>query len=74
MIGTWWLRSVRALAAALTGFINVLDPEIVVLGGGIADANEALFDPLQRELDAIEWRPGDMMRSSAAERRQAGRK
>ena len=53
-----WLRSVRALAAALTGFINVLDPEIVVLGGGIADANEALFEPLQAHLDKFEWRPG----------------
>src|SRR5882724_8164547 len=43
---------------ALSGFINVLDPEIVVLGGGIADANEALFDPLQAHLDEFEWRPG----------------
>jgi len=53
-----WLRSIRALAAALAGFVNVLDPEIVVLGGGIADANEALFDPLQAHLDEFEWRPG----------------
>ena len=53
-----WLRSVRALAAALTGFINVLDPEIIVLGGGIADANEALFAPLRDHLDKFEWRPG----------------
>src|SRR5205823_4128014 len=32
-----WLHSVRALAAAIAGFINVLDPEIIVIGGGIAD-------------------------------------
>jgi len=53
-----WLRSVRALAAAIAGFINVLDPEKIVIGGGIADANEALFEPLGKELDRMEWRPG----------------
>jgi glucokinase len=53
-----WLCSVRALAAAITSFINVLDPEVVVIGGGIADANEALFQPLKGELDQMEWRPG----------------
>src|SRR5437867_1215355 len=30
-----WLRSVRSLAAAVAGFINVLDPEVIVIGGGI---------------------------------------
>jgi len=53
-----WLRSVRALAAALAGFINVLDPEVIVLGGGIAYADEALFAPLRSALDQFEWRPG----------------
>jgi glucokinase len=53
-----WLRSVRALAAALAGFVNVLDPEVVILGGGIADAGESLFGPLQSSLDQFEWRPG----------------
>ncbi len=53
-----WLRSVQGLAAALAGFINVLDPQGVVIGGGIADANEALFEPLQAGLDQFEWRPG----------------
>jgi glucokinase len=53
-----WLRSVRALAAAIAGFVNVLDPEAVVIGGGVADANEALFRPLQDALDEFEWRPG----------------
>jgi glucokinase len=56
--GDIWLKSVRALAAALTGFINVLDPELVVIGGGIADADHSLFDPLQKFLDQFEWRPG----------------
>ena len=53
-----WLKSIHALAAVLSGLINVLDPEIVVLGGGIADADDALFLPLQAALDQFEWRPG----------------
>jgi glucokinase len=53
-----WLRSVRALAAAIAGFINVLDPEVIVIGGGIADADDALFGPLQTALERFEWRPG----------------
>jgi glucokinase len=29
----------------------------VLLGGGVARAGPALFDPLARFLDALEWRP-----------------
>lgn len=57
--GEIWSRSIRALAAAIAGFINVLDPEVIVIGGGIADADDALFQPLRRELDQFEWRPGN---------------
>ncbi len=53
-----WLRSVRSLAAAIAGFINILDPEVVVLGGGSADADETLFAPLAAALGQFEWRPG----------------
>ena len=56
--GKIWLQSVRALAAAIAGLVNVLDPEVVVIGGGIADADEALFQPLRAALDEFEWRPG----------------
>ncbi|MBV9127890.1 MAG: ROK family protein [Verrucomicrobia bacterium] len=53
-----WLNSVRSLARAITSFINILDPEVVIIGGGIAKAGAALFDPLARYLDDMEWRPG----------------
>ena len=53
-----WLESVRALACAIGSFANILDPEAVVIGGGIARSGPALFDPLQRYLDEVEWRPG----------------
>lgn len=53
-----WLKSVQALAAAITSFINILDPEAVIIGGGIARSGEALFRPLAKYLDVMEWRPG----------------
>lgn len=53
-----WDESVRALAAGVASLINVLDPEAVVLGGGIANAGAPLFDRLDRYLEEYEWRPG----------------
>lgn len=53
-----WLHSVRALSCALVSYINVLDPEAVILGGGISKAGRALFDPLEKFLEEVEWRPG----------------
>jgi glucokinase len=52
-----WLASIRAFACALASFINILDPEAIILGGGIAQAGDALFTPLADELSKIEWRP-----------------
>jgi glucokinase len=53
-----WLRSIRALACAIGSFVNILDPEAVLIGGGIAQAGDALFTPLREELARVEWRPG----------------
>jgi uncharacterized phosphosugar-binding protein len=53
-----WLESVRRLACGVASIVNAVDPEVVVLGGGIALAGEALFGPLARFLDGVEWRPG----------------
>ncbi len=53
-----WLTSVRALAAGITSLINALDPEVVILGGGITQAGATLFRPLQEFVADFEWRPG----------------
>jgi glucokinase len=52
-----WLRSVRSLACAIASCVNVLDPEAVVIGGGIARAGATLFDQLRRFVDEVEWQP-----------------
>lgn len=54
-----WLESVRQLAAGIASLINILDPECVIVGGGIATgAGSRLFHPLEDFLDDYEWRPG----------------
>jgi glucokinase len=53
-----WLDSVQALAAGITSLVNALDPEVVILGGGVIKAGRALFEPLTTFLDQFEWRPG----------------
>ncbi len=53
-----WLRSVRALACGIASLTNVLDPEAVIIGGGIARAGPALFGPLEKFLREVEWQAG----------------
>ena len=56
---TWlWLSSVRKLAISIASAINILSPEAVIIGGGIAQADDALMKPLQEFLALYEWRPG----------------
>lgn len=50
-----WDRSLKALAVAIGGFTNVLDPEAVIIGGGIARAGDDLFPPLARLVPGFEW-------------------
>ncbi len=56
---TWWLESVQKLAIGLASLTNILSPEVIVLGGGIAaGAGNSLLDPLKRYMAEYEWRPG----------------
>ena len=54
-----WLKSVKGLATAICSFSNILDPEAVILGGGIAKAGDRLFVPLREYLDPLLWRTDD---------------
>lgn len=53
-----WARSLRALGCGIAGLINVVDPEMVLLGGGNALLGNRLLTPLRDVLDEVEWRPG----------------
>ncbi|MFF0669087.1 ROK family protein [Streptomyces tendae] len=46
-------RSARALAAAIAGSAALLEIEVAVVGGGVAQAGETLFTPLRRHLRAF---------------------
>ncbi|MEP7144086.1 MAG: ROK family protein [Ferruginibacter sp.] len=53
-----WLKSVRHLAIGLASVSNILSPEVIVLGGGITQAGNDLFQPLKEFMDQYEWQPG----------------
>ncbi|MFI1754280.1 ROK family protein [Streptomyces sp. NPDC020571] len=40
-------EAVRALVISISGVVNVLNPELVVLGGGVADLGPSLTEPVQ---------------------------
>ncbi|WP_235508435.1 ROK family protein [Agromyces sp. Soil535] len=48
-----WDDAVRALAEALARLVATVAPEAVVIGGGLAQAGPALFEPLAARLDAL---------------------
>lgn len=56
-----WENSMRALAAGIASLSNVLDPQAVILGGGISTAWGQLEPSLRRWMDKFEWRPGGAM-------------
>ncbi len=53
-----WLNSVKKLAIGLASASNFISPDTIVVGGGIAEANDDLFIPLNKWFDEFEWQPG----------------
>jgi glucokinase len=45
-----WEDAVGALATALAMAVVLLAPEVIVIGGGLAESGELLFEPLRAEL------------------------
>ncbi|MCR5809707.1 MAG: ROK family protein [Clostridiales bacterium] len=39
-----------ALADAIASFVNILDPEVIVLGGGVSGAGDFILDPLRKKV------------------------
>ncbi|WP_350349251.1 ROK family protein [Agromyces sp. G08B096] len=53
LAATIWGQAVEALAEQLARVVAILAPEVIVLGGGLAEAGPALFDPLAARLDRL---------------------
>ena len=53
-----WIKSVKQLAIGLASITNILSPEVIVLGGGITEAGNDLFEPLNEFMARYEWRAG----------------
>ena len=53
-----WMKSVNQLAVALGTLTNILSPETIILGGGITEAGDDLFKPLEELMPKYEWRTG----------------
>ncbi|MGN9788799.1 ROK family protein [Nonomuraea sp. ZG12] len=63
---TVWGEAVEALALALATYTLLLDPALIVIGGGLAQAGDLLLDPLRERLgDRLAFRPAPTVRVSA---------
>ena len=50
-------ETARFLGAGLANLLNVFNPDIVVIAGGVTQAGAPLFDPLRREVRRRAFRP-----------------
>lgn len=46
-----WANAVEAIAFALNAFINILSTDIIILGGGVSKAGDALVEPIKKYLN-----------------------
>jgi glucokinase len=61
-----WAEAIEALALAFTTCTYLLDPELIVIGGGLSAAGEELLRPVQEELaKLVLWRPVPTVKLSA---------
>jgi glucokinase len=67
-----WDETVDALACGLTSIVNVFEPELVVLGGGVTRAGEQLLGPVRDWVRANAMEPAgrstDIVQSALGER------
>jgi glucokinase len=60
-----WAEAVEALALAFTTCKFLLDPALIVIGGGLSDAGDALLEPVQQELGKlVVWREPPVVKLS----------
>lgn len=47
----------RRIGATLSGFANIFEPDVMVVGGGVMAAGDLLLEPARREVEARALRP-----------------
>jgi glucokinase len=52
-----WDETVEALACGLVSIVNLFEPELVVLGGGVTRSGSLLLDPVRATVRAAAMRP-----------------
>lgn len=52
-----WGETIEALACGLTSIVNLFEPELVVLGGGVTRAGELLIEPVRETVRAQAMAP-----------------
>jgi glucokinase len=52
-----WDETVEALACGLTSIVNLFEPELVVVGGGVSRSGEQLLGPVRELVRAAAMRP-----------------
>jgi glucokinase len=55
--GALWRETVEALACGLISIVNLFEPELVVLGGGVTRSGELLVEPVREAVRAGAMRP-----------------
>jgi glucokinase len=48
LAGSIWRETVELLGQAVTDLVNVFEPDVVVLGGGVTRVGSTLLDPIRR--------------------------
>ncbi|MEU8270249.1 ROK family protein [Sphaerisporangium sp. NPDC049002] len=63
---TVWDEALEALSLALASYTLLLDPSSIVIGGGLAEAGPALFEPLAERLESrLTFRAAPPLRRAA---------
>jgi glucokinase len=57
----------RHLGVGIANYVNIFNPELVVIGGGISAAGEILLEPARREYEARVLRASASAKVVAAE-------
>ncbi|MFL5928279.1 MAG: ROK family protein [Gaiellaceae bacterium] len=52
-----WDETIEALACGLTSIVNLFEPELVVLGGGVSRSGEQLISPVRKAVRASTMKP-----------------